>query len=238
MSRSTALHGIVFTSFVGLLVGASLAQEKFEQSEEGFVSIFDGKTLDGWEGKKEFWSVRDGAITGETTADNPTQGNTFLIWRAGELGDFELRCQFKIRNHNSGIQYRSKELDNFVVGGYQADIDATGRYLGILYEEKGRGILAERGTVVEIDSSGKKNFVGTTGDPEVILKGYKDGEWNEYVIVAQGNKLVQKINGLTTMEITDNQADKRAMKGILALQLHAGPPMLVQFKDIKLKSEG
>jgi hypothetical protein len=233
------LNRVVFASLLGLFAAVATAEDKqlVPADADGFVSIFDGKTLKGWEGNKAFWSVRDGAITGETTADNPTQGNTFLIWRTGELGDFELHCQFKIRNHNSGIQYRSKELDNFVVSGYQADIDATGRYLGILYEEKARGILAERGKVVEIDAEGKKNYVGTTGDSDVILKGYKDGEWNDYVIIAKGNHLVQKINGLTTMELIDNQADKRTMKGILALQLHAGPPMLVQFKDIKLKQE-
>jgi hypothetical protein len=226
---------VVAAILLPLSFNSDCAQAEEQTDGDGFISLFDGKSLDGWEGKTAFWSVRDGAITGETTEDNPTQGNTFLIWRDGELDDFELRCQFRIRNHNSGIQYRSKELDNFVVSGYQADIDATGRYLGILYEEKARGILAERGQVVKIDSSGQKNFVGTTGDSSVILKAYKDGEWNEYVIIAKGNQLVQEINGLTTMELIDDQADKRTMKGILALQLHAGPPMLVQFKDLRLK---
>jgi hypothetical protein len=238
MSRSiTASLAVVVASLALALTGRAVADEKAAEGqvqEEGFVSLFDGETLKGWEGK-DFWSVRDGAISGETTAEKPTQGNTFLIWRGGEVADFELRCQFRIRNHNSGIQYRSSELDNFVVGGYQADIDPTGRYMGILYEERGRGILAERGTVVEVDSSGKKNFVGTTGDASVILKAVKDGEWNEYVIIAKGNHLVQKINGLTTMELIDNQADRRKLKGILALQLHAGPPMLVQFKDLRIK---
>jgi hypothetical protein len=226
------------------LTGALLAEKPAakkaaakKDKDAGFVSLFDGKTLKGWEGKEQFWSVKDGTITGETTADNPTKGNTFLIWRDGKVGDFELRCKFRIRNHNSGIQYRSKELGDFVVAGYQADIDGTGKFLGILYEEKGRGILAQRGTKVEITADGKKKVVGKTDDGDAVLKSFqnaKDG-WNEYVIIAKGNHLVQKINGLTTIELVDHQTEKAAKSGILALQLHAGPPMQVQFKDIRLK---
>lgn len=211
-------------------VSATWAGEK-----DGFKSIFDGKTLKGWEGKKEFWSVEDGAITGRTTKDNPTKGNTFLIWQDGKLADFELRLQFRIENHNSGIQYRSKHLGDFVVGGYQADIEGGEKYIGILYEEKGRGILAQRSTKVVIDADGKKNVVGKTVDSKVILASIKKKDWNEYVVIAKGNHLIQKINGHTTIDVTDNQSSKRAMSGILALQLHAGPSMVVQFKDIQLK---
>ena len=131
--------------------------------EEGFKSIFNGKDLSGWEGKPEFWSVRDGAITGETTAENPTKGNTFLIWRDGKVDDFELRLKFRIVNGNSGIQYRSKDLGDFVVGGYQADFEAGKTYSGILYEERGRGILAERGQKVVIQPDGEKKGGGIRG---------------------------------------------------------------------------
>ena len=203
--------------------------------QDGFRSIFDGKSLDGWEGKPEFWSVRDGAITGQTTSENPTKGNTFLIWRKGILSDFELRLKFRIENHNSGIQYRSTDRGDFVVGGYQADFEGGDKYIGILYEEKGRGILALRGTKVVIGEDGTKEVVGKTADDETILKSIKKKDWNEYTIIARSNHLVQKINGHVTVDVTDNQVSKRKMKGILALQLHAGPPMVVQFKDIRLK---
>jgi len=206
-----------------------------EKKAGGFVSIFDGETLKGWEGKEGFWSVEEGAITGRTTKENPTKGNTFLIWKGGELADFELRLKFRLENHNSGIQYRSTHHGNSVVGGYQADIAEGDRYMGILYEERGRGILAMRSTKVEITADGKKNVTGATDPSDKILASLKKGGWNEYVIIAKGNHLVQKINGLTTCDVTDNQKEKRKMKGILALQLHAGPAMVVQFKDIKVK---
>jgi hypothetical protein len=204
--------------------------------EAGFKSLFDGQSLKGWEGKSEFWSVRDGAITGQTTKENPTKGNTFLIWRDGKLEDFELRIKFRIEGHNSGIQYRSEELDDFVVRGYQADIDATHNFIGILYEERGRGILAQRAKKVVIHEDGKKETVGDTCDEKELLASIKKGDWNEYTIIAKGNHLVQTINGFTTIDVTDNQKDKAKSSGILALQLHAGPPMVVQFKDVRLKT--
>ena len=113
-----------------------------QSSEVGFDSIFDGKTLKGWDGNPDFWSVKDGAITGITTPTNPTKGNTFIVWRGGEIADFELRLQFRIRGGNSGVQYRSKEVDKWVISGYQADFDGPGGWTGTLYEERGRGVLA------------------------------------------------------------------------------------------------
>jgi len=217
---------------------STLALNVTAADDDGWVSIFNGKTLQGWKGKPEFWSVRDGAISGQTTKENPTKGNTFIIWRDGKLGDFELRLKFRIVGGNSGIQYRSEELKNdpFVVRGYQADFEAGTRYIGILYEEKGRGILALRGQKVVIDADGKKETVGKTCDEEAMLASLKKEGWNEYYVSAKGNHLVQKINGHTTVDVTDNQESRASTEGILALQLHAGPPMLVQFKDIQLKA--
>ena len=217
------------------VVFLAAAAPRTHADDDGFVDIFDGKSLKGWEGNEKFWSVKDGAITGQTTADNPTSGNTFLIWRDGELGNFELTLKFRIVGGNSGIQYRSKDVGNFVVGGYQADFDADNGFIGILYEERGRGILANRGTKVVIEENGEKKEVGKTAVEKEILDSIKKEDWNEYTITAQGNHLVQKINGHTTIDVTDNESSKAAESGILALQLHAGPPMLVQFKDIKLK---
>jgi len=207
-----------------------------DSADAGFVPIFDGKSLAGWEGKPEFWRVEDGAIVGETTAENPTKGNTFLIWRQGEVDDFELKLAFRLRNHNSGIQYRSRDLGNAVVGGYQADIaESTQPFCGILYEEKGRGILARRGQRVTVTASGEKEPGEPIGTPEELGKAIKAGDWNDYLIVARGNRLQHFINGQLMSETVDDQVEKRAMQGILALQLHAGPPMKVEFKDIQLK---
>ncbi len=204
------------------------------EEKDGFQSIFDGKTLEGWSGNEKFWSVKDGTITGQTTEKNPTSGNTFLIWKE-EVGDFELRLKFKIVGGNSGIQYRSSDKGNHVVHGYQADIDSGDQYIGILYEEGRRGILAQRGDKVEITESGEKKTFGKTGDAAEIAKAVKKEEWNEYVVIAQGKHLIQKINGHTTVDVTDNEKEKSTLRGILALQLHAGPPMTVQFKDIEIK---
>lgn len=199
-------------------------------------SIFNGKTLEGWKGNEAFWSVKDGVITGQTTKENPTKGNTFLIWQGGEISDFELKLQFKIIGGNSGIQYRSIDKGNHVVNGYQADIEAGETYIGILYEEGGRGILAQRTQKVEIDSEGKKTVAKEpTVDNKEFLASVKKEDWNTMEVLAKGNHLVQKINGQTTIDVTDGQTGKARESGILALQLHAGPPMTVQFKDIQLK---
>jgi len=213
-------------------------------AEQGFRSIFDGKDLTGWHGNPKLWSVKDGAITGQTTADNPAKGNTFLIWTNGTLADFELRCSFKLVPGdaqgfaNSGIQYRSKVVDpaNWVVGGYQADMEAGKTYTGILYEERFRGIMAERGQKVVWDNDDKKQVVGSVGDAAAIEASIKKGDWNEYVIIAKGNHLQQFVNGKQTIDVTDECEAKRAMSGILALQLHAGPPMMAQFKNIRIKN--
>ncbi|MBW3600083.1 MAG: NPCBM/NEW2 domain-containing protein, partial [Planctomycetes bacterium] len=146
--------------------------------------------------------------------------------------------KFRIVGGNSGIQYRSKEVDKWVIAGYQADFDGDGNWTGTLYEEKGRGILAKRGNKVAISPEGKAEVVGQTTPEAEILASYKKGEWNDYTIIAQGNHLIQKVNGLVTVDVTDNQNEKAAESGLLALQLHAGPPMTVQFKDIRLKRLG
>ena len=204
-------------------------------ADPGLVPIFDGTSLEGWEGKPEFWRVEDGAIVGETTAENPTQGNTFLIWRAGLVDDFELELAYRLRNHNSGIQYRSQDLGDFVVGGYQADIH-EGEYTGILYEEKGpRAIMAKRGERVTFAADGTKTMGEPIGDTAKLQEAIKPGAWNSFRIVARGSKLQHFINGQLMSETVDEQAGKRAEKGVLALQVHAGPPMKVEFKDIRLE---
>ena len=234
--RSTLTLACAACLLIGLHSPATVTAATDSTSENGFVSIFDGTSLGGWDGNPEFWRVENGAIVGETTDAKPTKGNTFLIWRQGELDDFELRLLFRLRNHNSGIQYRSHDFGGHAVGGYQADIaEITAPFCGILYEERGRGILAKRGERIEISPSGTKQAGEPIGTAEALGKSIKANDWNEYHIVARGNHLQHFINGQLMSETTDNQADKRSMQGILALQLHAGPPMKVEFKDIRLK---
>lgn len=223
-----------------LLVGAALAAPDFgaDARAAGDVrELFNGKDLSGWDGDEQVWSVQDGVITGHTTAERPIKHNTFLIWKGGTLGDFELHAMFKISGGNSGIQYRSKDLGDHIVSGYQADIvdGDPDKYSGILYEERGRGILAERGQKIAIDEAGKKNVVGSLGNSAAIAKAVKKGDWNEYVITARGNHITQTINGTPTIELTDGEAAKAAREGILALQVHMGPAMTVQFKEIRLR---
>ncbi|MBT5926072.1 MAG: DUF1080 domain-containing protein, partial [Verrucomicrobia bacterium] len=169
--------------------------------------------------------------------ENPTKGNTFIIWRDGNVDDFELRLQYKIINGNSGIQYRSKDLGNWVIGGYQGDFEAGNTYSGILYEERGRGILAQRGQMTSIETNGDKHRVdvlGSLGASDDIQSHIKNEEWNDYKIIAVENRFVHSINGRVTAIVIDNDANKRVDSGLLALQLHAGPPMTVQFRDIKI----
>ena len=209
----------------------------------GDKELFNGKDLTGWEGNPELWSVKDGVITGQTTAEKPAKGNTFLIWKGGDVADFELTLKFKIVDKNgksegfgnSGIQYRSKIADakNWVVGGYQADFECGKTYSGILYEERGRGILAQRGQKVVVKDGGKIEVTGEVGKSDQIQAAIKPADWNEYKVVAKGGHLQHFINGKQTVDVTDETA-VGAKSGVLALQLHAGDPMTVQFKDIKL----
>jgi 3-keto-disaccharide hydrolase len=228
------IHSLFAGTLLCLLaLGSGCASRQKESS--GYKTLFNGKDLSGWDGDPRFWSVKDGVIVGQTTAETPAQHNTFLFWKNGKVSDFELHASFKITNHNSGIQYRSADEGDHIASGYQADIDGANKYTGILYEERKRGILATRGQKVVIDESGKKQITGSVGDPETIVKAIKPNDWNNYVIVAQGNHLVQKINGVTTVDVTDNETGKSAREGFLALQIHAGPPMKVEFKNIQLR---
>jgi hypothetical protein len=200
-------------------------------------SLFNGKDLTGWEGDPEVWSVEEGAIVGRNTADAPIKNNTFLIWRAGKVGDFRLSFEYRIDGGNSGVQYRSKveDAEKWIVGGYQADIDSEPVYSGILYDERGtRHILANRGERVSIDRSGKKT-VERFADAAELQKSIRTNDWNEYIVEARGPRMRHTINGKLMSECEDNQEGKRADSGILALQVHAGPPMTVRFRKIQLE---
>jgi hypothetical protein len=180
------------------------------RAEQGFEPLFDGKTLNGWDGDPRLWKARDGMIVGSTEGVD-LKDNSFLI-RKGNYRDFILRLEMKLRNHNSGVQFRSEALPNWVVRGYQADA-AQDNYWGCLYEEKGtRGILVN----------------GWKDKAEKVVK-LKD--WNDYEISCDGDHIQLKLNGLTTADLHDSARKE----GIIALQLHRGPPMEVYFRNIRLK---
>ena len=239
------MKGIRFAIVFAVIVGLTGLNDRQVSAadKDGFTSIFDGKTLKGWNGNPKFWKVSGGAITGQTTKENPTKGNTFILWAGGQTGDFELKLQYRIVGGNSGIQYRSFKLpgknDGWRIGGYQADFEAGTTYSGILYGERFRGILANRGLKTELVRTGDKFQVKTIarlGDSKAIQAKIKKEDWNDYHIVAQGFRFIHKINGVVTSECLDSDKKMRRTSGVLALQLHAGPPMTVQFRNIRLKN--
>ena len=198
--------------------------------------LFDGESLDRWRGRDDLWQVEDGMIVGRTTDEDPIAQNTFLIYDDPIEGDFELTLQFKLEGGNSGIQYRSVVLDEeeFVVSGYQADIDSTNKFAGILYEEKGRGILANRGEFVTIGEDGKK-AVEKFANHDELANTIHLGQWNDYRIVARGNQLEHFINETKMIQLVDNQTDKARKSGVIALQLHRGPAMTAWFKNVTIR---
>lgn len=226
-----------------LAVHAGLAAE----NEAGFQTLFNRRDLTGWTGDPKLWSVQNGVIAGQTTAEHSIKENSFLIWTNGVTADFELRLEYKITANNSqgfansGVQYRSQVLNatNWTVGGYQADFEAGPNYSGILYEERGgpgsRGIMAGRGEKVVWDAAGKKQTVGSVGNAAEIQAAIKPDDWNTYVVIAKGNHLQHFINGKLTVDVTDESEGKGLKSGVLAFQLHVGPPMTVQFRAIRLK---
>jgi len=228
-SRLTCI--VLFAAF-GFIAAGAVAQDS------GFKPIFDGKTLTGWKSPlMSYWSVEDGAIIARSTEQNPVKDNQFLVWQLGDVDDFELKLRYRITGTpaaNSGVQIRSRvEQDGHAVG-YQADIDLAGRYAGALYDERGRGMLAERGQKTVIGSDGKMTPT-PLGDAEALMGNIKKDDWNDYHIIARGGNIILKVNGQTTAEVIDNEERNRELSGVLALQLHVGPPMTVQFKDIQLK---
>ena len=204
----------------------------------GFESIFDGTTLTGWDGDPSFWRVDNGTIVGETTKENPLKVNTFLIWRGGSPADFELKLDYKMNATNSGIQYRSVELPDvgkWVLKGYQADIDFQNTFTGQLYEERGRGFLALRGQATEVAEGKKARVIGNIKNGDDAKGIIKINDWNTLHIIAQSNTLIHILNGQVTSVVVDDDPKARAMSGLLGFQIHVGPPMKAEFRNVYLK---
>lgn len=213
---------------------------------EGMQSLFNGKDLTGWNGDPRLWSVKEGVIHGETTAENPAKGNTFLIWKDGKTKDFELRLSFRCNaTNNSGIQYRSKHItdgkvnNDWVVRGYQHEIRNEVDFpnvSGFIYDEGGkRGRLCMIGEEATWEKDGKKIVKENFVDQAAFKKLFKLDDWNDVIIIGKGNQIQHYMNGVLVLDFKDNNEDLALREGILALQLHAGKPMWAEYKNIRIR---
>ncbi len=202
--------------------------------EAGFTAMFNGKDLTGWDGKPGWWTVVDGVLTSESTPEKPCTAAHYLVWTGGQPGDFEMLADFRLSAAaNSGIQIRSERRPDWDTFGYQADMTGDGSLVGFIYHHS-RGLIAGRGDQAAFDSSGKAT-VERIGDPAEMLKRFRPGDWNTYRIVCVGDRITLSVNGVVMCRITDPQAKQAATKGIIALQMHPGPPMKVEFRNLRIR---
>jgi hypothetical protein len=248
--------GLPLVTVLALLVFATCGGIKGAGKSSGFVDLFNGKTLEGWEGDSTYWQVENGLLVGEVTPATLLRRNSFLIWRGGTTKDFELKVVYRVsQNGNSGINYRSEEIKGmrYALKGYQADLDGAQLYTGSNYEEGGRTTLAPRGSRVALApvagggagsdlSTYIKNNVWTKaehmaslGNPDVLATKIKREDWNEYHLVVRGNRLQHYVNGVLMSEVVDGDSANRKMEGLLGVQVHVGPPMKIEYRSIRLK---
>jgi len=230
----------LFLAFV--IAGCAVGQQVGPLAETGFTSIFDGKSLAGWDCDPEFWSAAGGEMVGETKADHQPKQNIFCIWKGGSPADFELKLQYKLTGPtgNSGVQYRSVELPDvakWVLKGYQADIDGQQQYTGQVYEERIRGFLALRGQIVYIPDGQKPGSIGSLGGNDELKALIKPDDWNDLDIIARGNTLIQLLNGRVMSIVIDDDKSKRKMDGEIGIQLHkTAAAMKIETRNIRLKT--
>jgi hypothetical protein len=227
-------------------VAADVPQKNAPAEPAGMKTIFNGKDLTGWDGDPRLWKVNDGVIRGETTEEVPAKGNTFVIWKDGVTRDFELRLSFRCSGtNNSGIQYRSRHITEgkvnnpWVVRGYQHELRnelALPSVAGFIYDEGGkRGRLCLVGEQAVWTADGKKEVTGTLIDQAGFEKLFKLDDWNDVIIIANGNHIQHYLNNTLIVDFRDNEPQLALREGVLALQLHAGKPMWVEFKNIRIK---
>lgn len=238
MFKSSILTALLVATCSYCAVSQNTLPQPLLGDEDGFVSIFDGETLGDWEGDALYWRVENGSIVGEVTPETTLQRNSFLIWRGGTVGDFELKLQYKISTHgNSGINYRSFEVKGapWALKGYQFDIDGQGNWTGQNYEERGREFLALRGQIAKIDKKGEVLEVGKIGDKDTLFDLIKHDDWNEAHLIVRGNTLIHIINNQIMSVVIDDDISNRKKEGLLGVQVHVGPPMKIEFRDIRVK---
>ncbi|WP_050981762.1 3-keto-disaccharide hydrolase [Algibacter luteus] len=252
------LKTIIFLSLIFIMLMSCLNKEnkKEYRNESDFISIFNEKDLSGWVGDSTYWSVKDGALVGEVTPETILERNSFIIYEKAQPSNFELKLEYKISNSgNSGINYRSERIEKFpyALKGYQCDIDGKNRYTGQNYEEKKRTTLAYMGEKVTIpsmpDSISKTNLrknvkkncwqtrivSDTLGDLKQLKSHIKENDWNSVHLIVKDNRMQHYINGVLMSDVLDLDTENRENKGFLGVQVHVGPPMKVQYKNIKIK---
>ena len=205
----------------------------------GFVPIFDGKTLTGWNADPKYWHVEDGMLVGVVTPETLLKANTFAIWRGGSPADFELKAEYRITaTGNSGINYRSVEIPTpaFALQGYQCDIDGANRYTGQNYEERGRTFLTVRGQIVRATEGSKRAIIGTLGEKDALAAFVKKDDWNQVHLIIRGNVLTHLVNGHVMSVVIDEDPVARAAAGLIGVQVHVGPPMKVEYRNFLLKT--
>jgi len=216
--------------------------EPITGDEAGFRPIFNGKTLDGWEGDPKYWRAEDGNLVGQVTPETLLKSNTFIIWRGGAPKDFELKADYRITaSGNSGINYRSVVVpdavtpsNRFAMRGYQADIDGKNTYTGQNYEEKGRLFLATRGEVTHVVGGRTPIVLSSLGDSK-DLAAFITPDWNSYHLIIRGNVLIHILNGHTMCVVIDDDAAGRKMEGLIGVQVHVGGPMKIEYRNFRLK---
>jgi len=229
---------ILFVVFFAGMLSACKTSQQTKSADKGFVKIFDGKTLNNWEGDSVYWRVEDGCMVGEITPATILKRNSFIIWRGGVTNDFELRVDFKVTaGGNSGINYRSVELKDapYSMRGYQSDIDGKNRYTGQNYEERGRTFLAMRGQEVVLEANQKPIVVKSLGDSLTLVSAIKTDDWNSCRLVVKGNRMQHFVNDVLMSDVTDNDTVNRKFTGLLGVQVHVGPPMKIYYRNFLLK---
>jgi len=206
---------------------------------DGFVPIFDG-TLKDWEGDPTYWRAENGVLIGEVRPDTLLKKNSFIIWRGGEVGDFELKLEYRVsKDGNSGINYRSIQVadpeTNWAMQGYQADIDGQDQWSGQNYEERGRTFLAYRGQSVVLRPGKPPEVTKLLGDRAELQKQVRKEDWNQVHLVVKGKRLQHFTNGVLMSEVLDEDPEKRRASGLLGVQVHVGPPMKIEFRDLRLR---
>jgi 3-keto-disaccharide hydrolase len=206
--------------------------------DSGFELIFDGKTLDGWQGDPKYWRVENGCLVGEVTPETILKQNSFIIWRSGRTRDFELKVEYRVSARgNSGINYRSVEVPGqpWALRGYQADIDGEDQWSGQNYEERGRTFLAMRGEMVRLEEGKKPLLTASLGDKKELQAFVKKEDWNEYHLIVRGNVMVHILNDHVMSLVIDDDVKNRRFDGLLGVQVHVGPPMKIEYRNFRLK---
>jgi hypothetical protein len=239
MLRNALALGILLTLSAAAQTRPTPGQQPIE--ETGFQQIFDSSSLKGWDCDPDFWRVEGGVMTGQTSASHMPKQNIFCIWRGGKPADFDLKLQYRLTGDggNSGIQYRSIErpdVAKWVLQGYQADIDAAQRYTGQIYEERGRGFLANRGNFAYVADGKKSALAVSVGDGNELKNFIKNDDWNDIEVIARGNTIVQLINGHVMAVLIDDDKANRKLDGLIGIQLHVTPAgEKVEARNIRLK---